>query len=146
MWQEYIQACPNWRNEGSCQDCVLIITNSDSVGFHGMDVAHIICFFTFSFQGHQYPCAVIHWFDCIDNTPHNSTSMWVVKPSMTAARQPKFAIIHINSIFHAAHLIPVFVAAPQLTPQGIHSYHSYDYFCLFYINKFTDHHAFAIVF
>ncbi|KAH9963681.1 hypothetical protein BJV74DRAFT_786692, partial [Russula compacta] len=74
------------------------------------------------------------------------TGMWVVKPSMTTARQPKFAIIHINSIFRAAHLIPVFVAAPQLPPQEIHPHCSYDYFHLFYINKFADHHAFATVF
>ena len=72
--------------------------------------------------------------------------MWVVKPSVTTVRQPKFAVIHINSIFHAAHLIPMFAEAPQLPPQGIHPHHSYDYFHLFYVNEFTDHHAFASVF
>ena len=69
MWQEYIWACPNWRNEGPHQDCVIVVTDLDRAGFQGMDVAHIICFFAFSFQGHQYPCAVIHWFDHVDNAP-----------------------------------------------------------------------------
>jgi hypothetical protein len=112
MWQEYIQACPNWRNEGPCCNCIFVVTDLDGAGFQGMDVAPVLCFFAFSFQGHQYPCAVIHWFDHVENAPHSNTGMWVVKPSVTAARQPKFAVIHINSIFCAAHLIPVFTAAP----------------------------------
>ena len=146
MRREYIWACPNWQNEGPHQDCIFVVTNLDSAGFLGLDVVQVLSFFSFSFQGCQYPCAVICWFDCVDNAPSDNTSMWVVKPSVTAVRQPKFTVIHINSIFCAAHLIPVFLAAPQLLPEGIHPHCSYDHFCLFYINKFTDYHAFATAF
>ncbi|KAI0002867.1 hypothetical protein BJV74DRAFT_876312 [Russula compacta] len=119
MWQE---------NEGPCQDCGFVVTNPDSLGFWGMDVAHMLCFFFFLVLWTLVPF------------------MWVVKPSTTAARQPKLAVIHINSIFCATHLIPVFTAAPQLPPQGVHPHCSYDYFHLFYVNKFADHHAFTMVF
>ncbi|KAH9988772.1 hypothetical protein BJV74DRAFT_773292, partial [Russula compacta] len=142
---EYIWACPNWRNEGPHQDCGFVVTNPDSSGFWGMDVAHMLCFFSFWFHGHWYPCVVIRWFDHIDNAPNDNTGMWIVKPSTTAARQLKLAVIHINSIFHATHLILVFTAASQLPPQGVHPHCSYDYFHLFYVNKFADHHTFAMV-
>lgn len=123
MHQEYIQACLNWRNEGSCQDYVFVVTNPDGMGFQEMDIACILCFFLFSFQGSLYPCAIICWFDHISDAPNNDTGMWIVKPSVTAGRLPKFMAIHINSIFYAAHLIPVFTVAPQLPSQGIHPHH-----------------------
>lgn len=146
MRREYIRACPNWRNEGPRQDCVFVVTNPDHAGFQGMDVARVLCLFSFSFQGSLFPCAVIRWFDRIGETPNTDTGMWVVKPSVTVARQPKFAVIHIDSIFRAAHLIPVFAEAPRLPSQGIHPHHSYNHFRLFYVNKFADHHAFATAF
>jgi hypothetical protein len=105
-----------------------------------------VFFFSFSFQGQVYPCAVICWFDRVDNEPDDATGMWVVWPGVTATRQPKMAVIHVDSIFQAAHLIPVYGAAPSLPSHGIRPNDSYDHFCLFYINKFADHHAFAMAF
>ena len=136
----------NWRNEGPRQDCVFVVTNPDRVGFQGMDVVHVLCFFSFSLQGPLYPCAIICWFNSVGDAPNDNTGMWVVKPSVTAGRQPKFTVIHTNSNFHAAHLIPVFTSAPQPPPQGTHPHHSYNHFHLFYVNKFANHHAFATAF
>ena len=52
---------------------------------------------------------VIRWFDHISNAPDEATGMWIVKPSITAARQPKIAVIHVESIFQSMHLIPVVI-------------------------------------
>ncbi|KAI9568758.1 hypothetical protein HD554DRAFT_2021677, partial [Boletus coccyginus] len=51
--------------------------------------------------------------------------------------------IHIESIYHAAHLIPVYGTDPILLE--IKPHHSYNAFKSFYINKYTDHHSFEIV-
>ncbi|KAN0094739.1 hypothetical protein V8E55_003026 [Tylopilus felleus] len=143
---EYIRSCPNWRNEGPRHDCVFVITDPELPGFRGMDVARILCFFSFAFQGTLYPCAVVRWFDRVGDAPNDNTGMWVIKPSITAARQPKFAVIHTDTIFRAVHLIPVYAAAPPIPPEGIPPNQSYDHFRLFYVNKFADHHSFVTAF
>ncbi|KAF8546399.1 hypothetical protein OG21DRAFT_1479682 [Imleria badia] len=147
MRHEYICACPNWRNEGPCRDCIFVVTSPEVPGFRGMNVVRVLFFFfSFSFQGSLYPCVVIHWFDHVGDSPDKATGMWHVKPSVTAARQPVFVVIHVESIFRAAHLIPVYSAAAPLPSQGICPNNSYAQFCVFYVNKYADHHAFAMAF
>ncbi|KAL4068167.1 hypothetical protein J3A83DRAFT_4359936 [Scleroderma citrinum] len=125
-------------------DCVFIITDPDLEGMHGMDIAHVLCFFLFKFQGKQYLCAVVQWFDHIGDMPDETTGMWMVCPSFICSQQPNFAIIHVDTIFHAAHLIPIF--SQELVPLEIKPYHCYDIFHGFYVNKFADHHAFEVAF
>ncbi|KAF8128253.1 hypothetical protein EV363DRAFT_1400736 [Boletus edulis] len=109
MQHKYIHACPNWRGEGPRCDCVFIVTNPEAPGFRGMDVTWMLSFFSFNFQGSLYLCAVIHWYDRVGKSPDEATGM-----------QPKITIIHVESIFQAAHL-----AAP-LPSQGIHPNNSYN--------------------
>ncbi|KAG1733927.1 uncharacterized protein EDB91DRAFT_1057261, partial [Suillus paluster] len=52
------------------------------------------------------------------------------------------SVIHIDSIFRAAHLIPVY--GTSLLPHEITAHHSYNIFCAYYVNKYTDNHAFEI--
>ncbi|KAG1720890.1 hypothetical protein EDB19DRAFT_1962911 [Suillus lakei] len=114
MCQEHIRACPVWRNEAPRYDCVFVNTDASVKGMGGMDIAHVMCFFTFTFEGISYPCAVVRWFDKADNGPDEDTGMWIVKP-----------------LTHAI-------------PQDLKHYDSYDAFRTFYVNKFADHHAFEI--
>jgi len=44
---EYICSCPMWRNEGPHFDCVFVVTDAQAEGMHGLDVARILCFFSF---------------------------------------------------------------------------------------------------
>ena len=146
MWHKYIHTCPNWRNEGPRRDCAFVVTNPEFPGFRGMDVTRALSFFSFSFLDQLYPCAVVHWFDHVSDVPDEAIGMWVVKPSVTAARQPKIAVIHVESIFRSVHLIPVYTVAAPFLSQGIRPNDSYNQFCLFYVNKYADHHAFATAF
>ncbi|KAG2056595.1 hypothetical protein BDR06DRAFT_864493, partial [Suillus hirtellus] len=52
-------------------------------------------------------------------------------------------IIHIDCIFHAAHLIPLY--GTNFLPCTITLHDSYNVFCAFYVNKYADHHAFKVV-
>lgn len=145
MQQEFICAYPNWWNDGPRYDCVFVVTDPDTEGLRGLDVAWVLVFFSFKFQGEQFSCTIIWWFDRVGNAPNDDTGMWIIKPSSNASRQPKIAVIHIDSIFHAAHLIPVYGTLP-IPSQGIPPNKSYDHFHLFYINKYADHHAFTTAF
>ncbi|KAG1717372.1 uncharacterized protein EDB91DRAFT_1067996, partial [Suillus paluster] len=53
-------------------------------------------------------------------------------------------ILGIRDIYHAAHLIPIYGA--QSVSYDLKYYQSYDMFRAYYVNKYTDHHAFEIAF
>ncbi|KIO08910.1 hypothetical protein M404DRAFT_22722 [Pisolithus tinctorius Marx 270] len=145
MHHEHIHSCPMWRNEGPCFNCVFVVTNPEAEGMRGLDIAHILCFFLFKYQGTLYLCAVVRWFDHMGDGPDVATGMWIVCPSYNACNIPHIAIIHIDTIYRAAHLIPIY-AAHNINTRDIKPHDSYDTFNSFYVNKFADHHAFEIAF
>ncbi|KAF8545890.1 hypothetical protein OG21DRAFT_1428431, partial [Imleria badia] len=51
-------------------------------------------------------------------------------------------VIHVDAIYCAAHLIPVY--RTQEIPPEIGPHHSYDIFHSYYVNKYVDHHAFEL--
>ncbi|KAG1727773.1 uncharacterized protein EDB91DRAFT_1014248, partial [Suillus paluster] len=51
-------------------------------------------------------------------------------------------IIHVDSIYRAAHLIPVY--GKQFLHHSINLRNSYDSFRTFYVNKYADHYAFEL--
>ncbi|KAI5987805.1 hypothetical protein EDC04DRAFT_2873317 [Pisolithus marmoratus] len=105
---KYICAAPNWRQEGPRYNCVFVITDPELQGMHGMDITHILCFFSFRSKGVFYPSAIMQWFDCVGDAPNETTGMWMVWPSFIQNHQHNLAIIHVDSTFHAAHLIPIY--------------------------------------
>ncbi|KAG2121977.1 hypothetical protein DEU56DRAFT_746227 [Suillus clintonianus] len=68
--------------------------------------------------------------------------MYVVAPATLEDDTPDISIIHIDCIFCAVHLIPVY--GSNFLPRTITSDDSYDVFQSYFINKY-DHHAFEIV-
>ncbi|KAG2128044.1 uncharacterized protein EDB93DRAFT_1243604 [Suillus bovinus] len=142
MRREHIHACPIWRNEAPRYDCVFVNTDASVEGMVGMDIARVMCFFSFTFNAVSYPCAVVRWFDKASDGPDQDTGMWIVTPSFDTDHSFSVGIIHIDSIYCAAHLIPVYGA--QIISHDIKHHDSYDAFRAFYLNKFADHHAFEV--
>ena len=70
--------------------------------------------------------------------------MWMVEPDICDDGVPSEAIIHLDCIMQAAHLIGHYgetFVTPTLT---LHD--SLDAFDSYYVNKNIDHHAFEIAF
>ncbi|KAI6001402.1 hypothetical protein EDD15DRAFT_2385918 [Pisolithus albus] len=134
MRREYIHSCHSWQNGPPRYDCAFVNTNPGLEGMRSLDVVRILAFFSFSSQSTRYPCAVVQWFDRVGDEPDADTGMWIVRPAFTTHRRPSIAVIHVDTIYRAAHLIPF-----------IKPHHSYDVFTTFYINKFIDHHAFSLL-
>ncbi|KAI5999674.1 hypothetical protein EDD15DRAFT_2386398 [Pisolithus albus] len=134
MRREYIRSCPMWRNEGPRFDCVFVITDPQAEGMRGLD-----------YQGTLYPCAVVHWFDRVGDGPDIATGMWTVCPGYHTHNLRNIAIVHIDTIYCAAHLIPVY-SSHNINARDVRPHQSYDVFRLFYVNKYADHHTFEIVF
>ncbi|KAI6147685.1 hypothetical protein BKA82DRAFT_4329832 [Pisolithus tinctorius] len=117
-------------------DGCIHVYNSASLTFYapgmlGLDVARIL--YT------EYPCVIVRWFDCIGDGPDTCTGMWIVH----VCNAQDITIIHIDTIYRAAHLIPVY-ANHQIDPASIKPNESYDKFLYYYVNKFADHHVFEI--
>ncbi|KAG2154335.1 uncharacterized protein EDB93DRAFT_1326904 [Suillus bovinus] len=144
MRREYIRACPIWRNEHPRFDCVFVNTNAGLDGMRGMNVAPVLTFFSFTYKRELYSCAVVRWFDNIGDLPNEDTGMWVVQPAHNNNNTPHISVIHIDSIYRAAHLIPVY--GTRVIPAQHHHHQTYDIFNRFYVNKYADHHSFEIAF
>ncbi|KAG2068833.1 hypothetical protein BDR04DRAFT_1023475 [Suillus decipiens] len=54
-----------------------------------------------------------------------------------------FTVIHVDTIFHSTHLIPVY--GTDMLPLEIKSHHVLNIFTLFHVNKYANHHIFEIV-
>ncbi|KAG1739717.1 hypothetical protein EDB19DRAFT_1895443 [Suillus lakei] len=133
---EHIRACPLWRNVYPRNDCMFINTDLNAKGMQGLEVARVICFFSFKHDWEVYSCALIQWFNKIGDCADKDTGMWMDSSW-------HLAVIHIKTVYCAAHLIPVY--GFEYIPHSLKFYHSYDSFRSFYVNKYADHHAFEIV-
>ena len=72
------------------------------------------------------------------------SGMWMVRPAATEDGQPEVLVIHLDCVFRAAHLLPIYGDIP--TPDNVSLYNSLDAFVGFYVNKYADHHAFEIAY
>ncbi|KAF8258465.1 hypothetical protein EI94DRAFT_1780909 [Lactarius quietus] len=141
MHRERISGRP-WR------DCVFI-GNSDSPdapGFKSLLVAQVYLFFSFKYDDVLYPCALIHWFSTVDDTPDDESTTWIVEPDYLPGNKPFLEVVHLDSILRSAHLIGV--AGQNFLPSypKLDFLMALDLFRSFYVNKFADHHAHKIAF
>ncbi|KAI5983739.1 hypothetical protein F5J12DRAFT_907985 [Pisolithus orientalis] len=143
MRHEYIRSCHSWQNGPPQYDCAFVNTNPGLKGMHGLDVVRILGFFSFISQSKRYPCAVVQWFDHVRDDPDVDMRMWIIRLALTANCHPATAVIHVDTIYHAAHLVPLYGTHP--IPRTIKLHHSYDAFTTFYMNRFIDHHAFSLL-
>jgi len=139
MRRERIRAVKSWRKGPGRYDTIFV--NAPSC-MQGLDIARVRLFFSFTYDGTYYPCALVRWFKRMANSPDNCTGMWVVEPD--DEKRP-CSIIHLRSVVRAAHLLPVFNGTGQV-PETLSFTDTLNTFKMFYVNKFVDHHAFEITF
>ncbi|KAH7904329.1 hypothetical protein BJ138DRAFT_1238857 [Hygrophoropsis aurantiaca] len=75
MRVEHIRACPKWRNDYPRYDCIFVNSNPELAGMRGLEVARVLCFFSFKLDDITYPCAIIRWFNKIGNAPDQDTGI-----------------------------------------------------------------------
>ena len=147
MYHETIRATPTWsRGEvpGPRYDCIFVSNGSDSDQSVMSDllVARVFLFFSFLFDGEPHQCALVHWFSVFGDHPDPDNQMWVVTPDYLGG-VPNLSVIHVDSIFRAAHLLPIFNADP--VPRALNYTQTLDSFQGFYVNKYVDYHTYETV-
>jgi hypothetical protein len=145
--RQRIRATPSWRKGAEEEsvpryDCVFLNGDPDLPGFQALGVARIRLFFSFIYQGVEYPCALVDWFLKTDSEPDSDTRMYVVEPEMNGDQRVQ-SVVHLDSILRGAHLVAVF--GDQFVPIDLRHFHTLDAFRRFYVNKYVDAHAFEIV-
>lgn len=140
MRRERIRAVTSWRKGPPRYDCIFVSTNTAVEGMRGLDVARVQLFFSFKAAGNDYPCALVHWYSRVSDEPDEATGMWIVEPDIHTDGSPVLAVIHLDTIVRAAHLIGTY--GEGFIPKTIHCDNSLDSFYSYYVNKFVDHHAF----
>ncbi|KAG1849082.1 hypothetical protein C8R48DRAFT_750295 [Suillus tomentosus] len=142
MCRKHIQATPSWHGGEPRHDCIFINMDADfDSPMGGLAVAQVLCFFSFNYRTLYYPCAIVHWYSYVLEGCDPDTGMYVVTPMTTGDSIPDISVIHIDSIFRTAHLIPVY--GPDFIPK-ISPHDSYDMFNSYYVNRYADHHTFEI--
>ena len=139
MCHECICSVKSWRRGPGRYDTIFVNTGSTMETMQGLDVACVQLFFSFSYDGVEYPCALVHWFSHVGDSPDDHVGMWVIQSDDDESPP---SIIHLDTIVRAAHLLPVF--GTEHVPKTLSFTDTLDRFTSFYVNKFADHHAFEI--
>ena len=143
--RELIRATPSWRNNHPRYDCVFVYSEPEmSNSRRQLDVARVMAFFSFIYDGNLFPCALVHEFSYSSHRPDKDTGLWIVAPKFAEEAQPRLKVINLDRIFRAAHLIPVYKTRTFIS-RSLTMDKTLDEFKRFYINKFIDYHAFRIV-
>ena len=89
-------------------------------------------------------CTLVYWFCHAMDTPSDVTSMYVVKPEYLPNGQPTIAVVHLDTLFRVAHLLPVY-SKHQALSKHQHYEETLDLFSEFYVNRYINYHAFKVV-
>ena len=145
MRREYIRATPSWRHEAARYDCIFVNSVPKFQGMSGFEIARVLTFFSVVHDELEYQCALIHWFSRVGTGPDENTGLWVVEPEFGNDEKPHLAIIHVDTIYRAAHLLPVYRTDSYIS-RSLTMHDTLDTFQQFYVNKFVDYHTFEIAF
>jgi hypothetical protein len=144
MRRERIHACPSWRGKEKRYDCAFVVEDEAESGMRGLAIVRVKLLFSFKYGGVLYPCALVEWFKKVGDSPDSETGMWSVEPDCDRRRRRVTSVLHLDTFFRGAHLIPVFYDCSL--PHNFHFSHSLDAFSSYYVNKYIDHHANEIAF
>ena len=105
-------------------------------------IARVLLFFSFTFNGELHQCALVHWFSVSGDQPDPDNGMWVVTPDYVGSAR-NLSVIHIDSIFRAAHLLPIFDTTTL--PRTLNYTATLDSFQGFYLNTYIDYHTYETI-
>lgn len=142
MHREFIRATPSWWGGPPRYDCALVATGDPwNCGINGFEVCRVQLLFSFKHNGSVYPCALVHWYGRTSDEPDEDTGLWMVEPGLFENGKPHMDVIHIDTLYRAAHLIAVY-DDDEFVPEDLTFDESLDFFEEFYVNTYADGHMF----
>ena len=114
----------------------------DLEGTCGFEVAHVFLFFSFQYRKEMYLCVLIQCYSYVGTQPNEETGLWKVEPDTEDDGNLHLAVTHLDTIFHAVHLMPAYHTV-EFINRTFTMHTSLDTFNIFYVNRFADNHSFA---
>jgi hypothetical protein len=144
--RQQIRCKPTWRNGPARLDCVFVDNGTGLTGFKGLYVGQVLLLLSLQASGwiKSIPCALIQWFTAVGDKPCHLTGMWMVEPEYDSNKQRIMSVIHLDCILRPAHLIPIYGA--EHVPHDLSASDSLNAFNGYYVNKFSDYHAYNLAF
>ncbi|KAH9013947.1 hypothetical protein EDB85DRAFT_2076528 [Lactarius pseudohatsudake] len=129
-------------------DVVLVNTGdggNKALPMSGYAAARVLFFFSLEHSGENFPAALVWWYTLSDDSGHRdeATGMWLVEREYNWDQKPHLAVVHIDTIFRAVHLLPYF--SQEHVRKGFSYTDTLDTYANFYVNKYADHHSFEIL-
>ena len=107
MCSKHMHAVTSWRYGTPRYDCVFVNTDKQEWGMHGLSITQARLFFSVTVNHINYPCALVHWYSWLGESPDENTGMWIVEPDTLDDGSPWIAVIHLDTIIHLAHLLAI---------------------------------------
>jgi hypothetical protein len=139
MHREIVRSADRWYGKYTRRDTVLVRTGDPGDTMGGFRIGRVLRFVSFDWLGLSYPAALVEWFDPIGNLPDELTGMWKVRAANICGDR-SVALIPLNTIVRSCHLIPVY--GNHWIPKDFHRSRSHTSFDVFYLNHYSDYHAF----
>ena len=142
MRREIIRATSSWRKGPSRYDTIFIkkrMPDGKLPGMRGLHVGRVFLFFSLVFSNAIHSCALIQNFDLVDTEPDEDTGMWITKPEVNDEGHRPCEIVHLESIYHSAHLFGVY--GKEFVPKDLWASDSLDAYRAFWVGKYIDYHA-----
>ncbi|KAJ7784883.1 hypothetical protein DFH07DRAFT_1054423 [Mycena maculata] len=139
MYSERIRSNPNWHGYAR-HDTILIDIGAPAM--HGLVIGRVLLFFSFTFSDTDYQCDLVHWLVPVGESPDPDTGMWVVERELDQ-HEPSLAIVRVESMARAAHLIGLYGTAAL--PEDFHFSNALDAFNRYFVNPYADHHMYEFL-
>ena len=132
LQHEFIWSTPSFRGH-ECRDTVFVVLDKSKKGMEGMEIVHVLLFYSFQYHWQNFSCALINWF-VHDDEPNHDTGMWTVQMEYDRHGQPPVEVIDVNSIAWGAHLLLVYSSSQ--VPVNFSHHDALDSFNSFFVNHY----------
>ena len=78
------------------RDTVFVVLDESQAGMEGMEIRHVLLFFSFHYRQKHFSCALINWF-LHGEEPNRDTGMWTVQLECDRRGWPPVKVIDIDS-------------------------------------------------
>jgi len=93
---KFIQSTPSFHGHRH-HDTVFVVLDESKKGMEGMEISHVLLFFSFRYHQQNFLCALINWF-IHDDEPDHDTGMWTVQMEHDRCGQLTIEVINVGSI------------------------------------------------
>ena len=121
MLHEWIQSIGSWYGGPPRHDCIFISHDENLPSFRGLYVGQVLALLrVVTVEKIKYPAALISLFETTKDHPCLLMNMWKVQQVLDNAGKHMLKIVHLDTMFHGAHLVGGSYTSPWCIQDFLH--------------------------